>query len=135
MTTIQATPNIQDYPLLRRTLQANGIFSTVSGLLFTFAAGSVATFLGNIPAWIIMATGIILLAFAADLFYLSLQREINRTFVTAIIASDIIWVVGSAILLFTNWVTLTTPGFWAVAIVADIVAVFAALQWYGLRRK
>jgi hypothetical protein len=47
---------------------------------------------------------------------------------------DALWVSGSVIILFTDLVPLTTVGYWAVAIVADIVAVLAILQYIGLRR-
>ena len=42
---------------------------------------------------------------------------------------------GSIDILVTDWVPLTTAGWWTVAIVADIVAVFAIVQFYALRRN
>jgi len=52
----------------------------------------------------------------------------------AFVAMDGLWVVGSAILLAGGWVPLTAAGRWAILIVAAIVALFAVLQYYGLRR-
>ena len=47
---------------------------------------------------------------------------------------DVVWVVGSAVLLVTKALPFTPVGVWAVAIVADIVAIFAIVQYLGLRR-
>ena len=52
----------------------------------------------------------------------------------AILLMDIAWVVGSALLLFTGWVSFTTAGWWAVLLVADVVALFAILEFVGIRR-
>jgi hypothetical protein len=53
----------------------------------------------------------------------------------AVIELDVLWVIGSLILIFTSLVPLTTSGKWAVAITADIVTVCAILQYIGLRRQ
>lgn len=47
---------------------------------------------------------------------------------------DVAWVMGSTIILFTNWASLTNAGWWAVTVVADIVTIFAVVQYVGLRR-
>ncbi len=132
---VQANIQSQDYPFLRRVLQANTVFSTVSGLLFTTASGSVATFLGGVPSSVILALGIGLLLFAAYVGYTAFSAPLNRQAALSIIIGDVAWVVASAILLFAGWISFTTAGWWAVAIIADIVAVFAVLEWYGLRNK
>lgn len=45
---------------------------------------------------------------------------------------DIVWVVGSYVLLFA--VRFSVGGKWAVAAVAEVVFLFAVIQWLGLRR-
>ncbi len=54
--------------------------------------------------------------------------------VTGEVLLNVAWVVGSYIILFTNWASLTNAGWWAVAVVADIVTIFAVVQYVGLRR-
>jgi hypothetical protein len=49
------------------------------------------------------------------------------------IDGDLAWVVGSAFILFLPVVSLSTAGKWAIAIVADIVLVFAIWQFFALR--
>lgn len=134
MTTLQAPSQIQSYAFLRRVLQADAATAALSGLGFTLAAGPVAAFLGLDAPWPVRLTGLLLLLFAADVAYVASRDTLNRTFVAAIIAANLLWVAGSALLLLTGWVAWSPAGFWAVASVADIVAVFAALQWVGLRR-
>jgi hypothetical protein len=47
---------------------------------------------------------------------------------------DIAWVTGSILLLASGLVPLSTARKWSIAILADIVALFALLQFIGLRR-
>lgn len=121
--------------LLSRVLQANGLFSGLSGIMLTFAAGPIATFLGLNSPMILVGIGIALILYAPALFYVAAQTPINRKLVMTAIILDVAWVIGSIDLLVTDWVPLTTVGWWAVAIVADIVAVFAIVQYYALRRQ
>jgi len=119
---------------VRNVLKANAVFSSLSGIAFLVAAKPIAAFLGlSMPA-ILTITGIILLIFAADVFYLATRKTVNPKGVVAVIAADALWVIGSVILLLTNLVPLTTEGKWAVALVAIAVATFADLQYYGLRK-
>ena len=120
--------------LLRRALFGNGTFSTISGLLFLIAAGSVARFTGIEPPFTFRVLGIGLLGFAAFLFWQSAQKVLDQREVKTIIVADLLWVAGSVFLLLTNWLPLTSGGWWGVAIIADVVAAFAVLQYVGLRR-
>jgi len=121
--------------LLRRALQGNAVFSGLSGALFVVAATPLASFLGIDTPLVLMVLGVTLLLYAVALFRQAAQESINRQFTIAAILLDVAWVAGSIVLLLTGWVPFTTGGKWAVAIIADIVAVFAALQYFGLRRQ
>ena len=46
---------------------------------------------------------------------------------------DIVWVVGSYVLLFA--VRFSIGGKWAVAVVAELVFLFAVIQWLGPGRR
>lgn len=120
--------------LLSRTLQGNGIFSGLSGIVFIVAAGPLATFLGLDAPLVLMIIGVSLLLYAVGLFQTAAREPLNRSFVVTTIVLDAAWVAGSWLLLLTGWLPLTTEGKWAVAIVAEIVSVFAILQYIGLRR-
>lgn len=81
--------------LLRRALQANAAFSTWSALMFVFAAGSLASFLGILSSGQVTALGLQLAVFAAWLWWLSTRAAIPRWQVWLAIALDLLWVAGS----------------------------------------
>ena len=120
--------------LLRNALRANAAFSTVCGLVMVFASGPLSESLGITPPWLLLATGIVLLGFAISLVGLVRSQTISRSSVLTVVALDLGWVVGSVPLLALPLLPLTSAGWWAVAIVADIVLVLAVLQFVGLRK-
>jgi len=117
---------------LRRALQANAAFSTISGLTFIAAARPIAEFIGISPPLILMFVGASLLPFAAGLLASSLRPVPNILEARIAIALDAAWVLGSFILITAG--LFTTGGNWAVAAVADIVLIFALAQYLGLRK-
>ena len=70
-------------------------------------------------------------AFSISISPLYLLNSFNRTLALAVVAINALWVLASAVILFTNWLPLTTGGWWAVALVADMVAIIAGLQFYA----
>jgi len=117
---------------LRRSLQGNAWFSGLSGLLFLVAGRPIASGLGIEAPWVIRTLGLGLLLYALWLLLCARRPVPDRREVWAAIALDTVWVLGSALLLIANPIPLTLAGKWAVGIVADLVATFAALQMYGL---
>ncbi len=71
--------------------------------------------------------------FATGLILISFRDAIDRAAAVIAVALDVGWVLGSAVLLLLPLTTLTATGWWAIAIVAETVAVFAVLQFLGLR--
>jgi hypothetical protein len=117
--------------LLRRALQANATFSTISGIAFALGAKPIAHAIGLEPWPIMLAIGVGLLIFAAGLFRNASRENINRIEAVLTVAGDFAWVIGSGIVILLG--ILNTSGNWATAIIADIVLLFAILQWIGLR--
>jgi len=118
--------------LLRRVLQANAVFSTISGIAMVAFAGPLAAIMGVGRAWILLAIGVVLLIFAVTLLANSRRGKINQNEVVQAIISDGVWVAGSAVIAFMGIVS--TTGMWIVAAVALVVFAFALLQGVGLRR-
>lgn len=117
---------------LRRALQANALFSLISGLAFIIASGAVAQFLGpNIPGWVVLAVGVGLLPFGF-LVYRAAANDLQQARMISVM--DIAWVVGSFLLLGLGWSLFTVAGRWFVGLQAEAVATFAILQLIGLRR-
>lgn len=129
-----ATVNGSAEQLLRGVLQANMIFSGLSGLLLAVAAAPLGQWLGVPATWLLVVIGIGLLGFAGLLFQIARQNPLDLRQANVIFWLDVAWVVGSALLLFTGWVSFTTTGWWAVLLVADVVALFAILEFVGMRR-
>ncbi len=118
--------------LLRMALVANASFSTVSGLVLVFAQRSVVRLLGLPEATNLIILGIGLLAFAAALMLFARKKPIKLLDAWIAVILDAAWVIGSYPLVFV--VPFSTSGKWVVGIVAEVVMLFALLQWLGIRR-
>ncbi len=117
---------------LRLSLRANAIFSAVSGSGMLFAASAIAGLLGIEQTLLVRITGVNLLGFAALLVWLASREVIKPSLAIAVVVADLLWVAGSAGLLPTG--VFSPTGNWLVAGVADVVLLFAILQYVGIRR-
>ena len=131
----QFLPTTTHPNVLRRALQANGLFSAISGVVLAVLPTPVSSFLGLDMPGLINFLGAGLIGFAVALFWLAAEPKIRRSLALTVILLDIAWVADSILLLITDIVPLTAHGMWAIAIVSGIVAFFAALQSYGLHRS
>ena len=117
--------------LLRFSLRLDSLTAALSGVLLIVAAQPIVEFLGVGAPWMMIAGGVVFLLYAADLWWIALREPINLTLVLAVVGINGLWVLASAVILFTNWLPLTTGGWWAIAIVAYMVAIIAGLQFYA----
>lgn len=120
--------------LLRRALKLNAGFSALSGMALIVAFAPLGRLIGVELPWLYVPLGFALLLFALGLLRNARRPEINRTEARLAVFMDVAWVVGSAALLLLPGLPLTGAGRWLIALVADVVALFALLQWLGLRR-
>jgi hypothetical protein len=118
--------------LLRVALMGNALFSTISGLTLTLAGQRVVRLLGLPEAVNSLTMGTSLLAFAVTLEVFAQKKPIKLLDAWIAVLLDLAWVIGSYPLLFV--VPFSTTGKWIVGIVADIVMLFALVQWLGIRR-
>jgi hypothetical protein len=117
---------------LRYSLLANAVFSTLSGLTFAIGAGAVASFIGVAEVALVRVAGLGLLGFAAYVAFVATRPEIDLKAALAIIVGDLSWVVGTVPIVLLD--LLSTQGVVAAFVVADVVLLFAALQYIGVRR-
>jgi len=125
-------------PSVHFVLWCNAGFSALSGLVLIVDGGPLAPWLLTRPAmlglsastWLI-GLGIALLPFALAVGFVARRKLLKP--VPAIIAADIGWVAGSALLVAFGSHLLTATGIGAVVAVAAIVAGFAFFQYRGLR--
>ena len=118
---------------LRQSLRANAIFSTLSGLLFLFASGSIAAFLGEHSPVLVASVGGQLLFFAAALTWLASRSNIPTYLVLGVITADLLWVVGTIVVVYAE--LFSRGGAIAAIVVADIVLLLAVLQSIGVYRS
>ena len=118
--------------LLRAVLRENAVFSAGSGAVLALGSPGLDSWLG-VDAWILLALGVGLVAYAASLWVGAGRGETLRLTGQTAIAGDIGWVIGAAVLIAaTSW--LTRNGEIALAVVSIPVALFATGQIIGLRR-
>lgn len=120
--------------LLRRAMRANALFSGLSGLVSLGMARPLAEFTGLETAAVFVGLGIVLILFAVDLWWLAGRERLNPRFGQMAVILDLLWVAGSWAIVLSGWPPLTVAGKWLVALLAELVFVFAVVQAYGLYR-
>lgn len=123
-----------DGRFLRRVFMGNALFSMTSAIISMVAAKPLAAFLGAAFPAVFVGLGLGLLPFAWFCYDTARQAEIDRHRAVTILVLDIVWVAASAWLLLSGWLPLTVAARWTVGLVAEAVAVFAILEFIGLRR-
>lgn len=119
---------------LKYAIRGNALFSGISGLTLALLARGVSVLTGIEPPLAITITGVILIGYAVWLWRLTTQPAIPPASAWLAIALDVLWVVGSVLAIVAGWGSLSQTGKWLVAILADVVGLFAVLQFVGLRR-
>ena len=118
---------------LRRVLFADAATCVATGLLLTLGPGLFEQFTG-LPAALLRYAGLSLLPFAALLVYLATRESVSPMAVWTVVLLNALWTLDSFLLLLTGWVVPTEPGYAFVVAQALAVAVFAGLEYFGLRR-
>jgi hypothetical protein len=118
---------------LRRVLFADAATCIATGLLMMFGSGLLEQFLG-LPTVLLRYAGIALMPFAAFLVYLATREQLSQSVVWTVIVLNALWTVDSFLLLLTGWVAPTELGYIFVAVQAFGVAVFAGLEYFGLKK-
>lgn len=129
---------------LRTAIRANSTFCATSGAVLLLAAAPVSALLGVSEtalfasltgATFFRVLGVALLIYAADLWYLTRHETVSTGVALVIIALDVAWVGLSAWLILADVWAMTTAGNIAVAVVADIVFLFAVAQSWALYKQ
>ena len=120
--------------LLKNALFIDSVTSFLIGIACLLFSKAVASFLGVSASWIILALGVGIIVYAIEVYLGARAEPVHMGIAMFAAYGNLVWVLGSAVLIFANLVPLTMAGKWAIAIAADIVLVFAILQHIGLRR-
>lgn len=121
-------------PLLRFALRLDAAASAMTALVCLTGPGVLANVLG-LPAQFLVMVGLTCLAWAVVTGFTSTRRQVAAWAIWAIIAFNAVWVLESVMLLVLGWVQPTALGVAFVLVQALAVAMFAELQFIGLRRS
>ena len=121
-------------PKINTTLYANAVFSVTSGVVFLLFPGFLAESIIELPSIVFLVLGIGLLLFALDVYLTARKNPPSRGKVLYIFGADVAWVVGTPIALLLLADRMTSLGVMLFIDIAVIVAVFAALEWFGLAK-
>ena len=125
--------NTRSDTILRYALLADAIASGATGLLMIAGAGLLEGLLG-LPATLTREAGL-LVPYVAFVAFVGTRERISRTAVQTTIALNVVWAVCSFGLLVTDYVAPTALGYAFVIGQAAVVALFAELQFIGLRQS
>ncbi len=116
---------------LKKVLMVNAISSGATGILMVILPGFISNLFGTTVNWPYIAVGAFLIVFAT--FVGITARKPQTSMVRLIIAGDVSWVIGSALIITEGLFGLTTIGYVATGAVAAWVAMMAILQYKFLR--
>jgi hypothetical protein len=112
---------------------ADAVVTGMTGLALFAGAGLLHDLLG-VPVALMRYTGLILIPFAAVVFYWSDPARLSRSRAWTVITLNLAWVAASVMLLVTDWIAPTSLGIAFVLFQAVVVAIFAERQFTGLRQ-
>ncbi len=117
---------------LRKAIQANVVFSVVSGLMIVLAEPLVLGWLGleDVGIW---PVGAMLIGFSGYLFWMSRNSRVPGALVQGVIFGDWAWVGGTALLVYLKASLFSGFGLFLLLDIAAIVSILAIMQTRGLR--
>lgn len=119
---------------LRRALLLDAVATAATGLLLA-AGSSLLERYTQLPAALCLYAGLGLLPFAAFVAWLGTRPRVAGAAVWAVIVINALWVIESFMLVAGNSVAPNALGQTFVVAQALAVAVFAELEYFGLRRS
>ena len=129
----EMTMSIPQSSFLRRTLVLDASVSGATALLLVTAAGLLSNVLA-LPETLLRYAGAALVPFVIFVAYVARQPNVPRAGVFAIIMLNVVWVLASVWLLLGDQVRPSALGTAFILVQAVAVALFAELQYVGLRR-
>ena len=128
------TTPIDRSAFLRRVLVVDAATCVAMGLLLSLGSDLLSPLLG-LPRLLLQYSGLSLFPTAAFMAWVATQANLSRFRAWIVIAGNALWVVGSVILLISDWVFPTSLGHAFVIAQALAVMLLAELEYTGLRRS
>jgi len=118
--------------ILQKALISNAVFSTVSALAMLFFSTTIPNLFGLEERLPFLIIGGGLLFFAVTIL-VEIKKQRKRA-VYWIVIQDVLWVLGSIVLLVIKPFGLSATGNILIAVVAFVVLVFAIWQYQGIQK-
>jgi len=119
---------------LRTALLLDAVVTAGNGAAYLFAASLLDDAFG-LPTDVLRPIGVFLLVFGVAVGAVATRPEISRPTAVAVVALNVIWVLGSVAAAVLGWKSPTGVGVAWILAQAALVGGFAALQITGLRRQ
>ena len=120
--------------LLQNSLKMNGFFSLVSGLSLLLFSSFFKELLAVQHDLVLPILGGGLVLFAVTVLWTAFSKPVKPMAVKSIIIQDLVWVVGSVIIVVGQFFDLSAIGYELIVVVAVIVGAFAFFQAKGLKK-
>jgi hypothetical protein len=121
--------------LLRRAIQADGVFEIVFGLALAIMSSSVAGALGftgnGVSVGVLVATGIALIAVGVGMLIIARRQPVNLRFGLALAAINDISAIGLVGVLLLGLLPITNGGAWLLGLTAAALFFFAIVEYIG----
>jgi len=119
---------------LRRALIIDAVVSGATAVLLVFAAGMLARWL-EVPESLLRYAGVVLVPFVGYVAFVARRDVVPRASVLAVIGLNFAWVAASLWLLLGGPIQPNAFGYAFIIVQALAVALFAEVQYVGLRRS
>jgi hypothetical protein len=132
---IAPTAALANTNLLRRAIQADGIFEIVFGLGLTIMAAKVAEALGfagnGVAIGALVATGIALIAVGGGMLIFARKEPVDLRFGLTLAAINDVSAIGLVAILLLGLLPVTIGGAWLLGVTAAALFFFAIIEYAG----
>ena len=137
--TTQVTTNTdiqekQRITFLTKVLRADGVFALLSGFLLLVGRQIIADLIELESPIFLAVDGLVFMAYGLMLLYFAGRGSNSRRIGQIAIVLNLLFVAGVYAGLLLNLFPVSTTGKWVFALVAEVVLIFAVLEYIGLRR-
>ncbi len=119
---------------LKRVMLINAGFSGITGLSALLFQNFISVRMGITQSLWLPVVGLILILFAGFVTWTALQKKVRQKAVYFIVFQDVLWVLGSILILLNGWLGLSNAGNIMVSLIAVLVGALAWVQFRYMNR-
>ena len=116
---------------LAQVIRADALYCAAGGVGALVLAGPISRWLGLTGTGYVLGLGVVLLLYAAELFWLTRAGQASTALGWATVVMNMLWIDGTILLLLTDWLPLEPAGRWLLILVGAGVAIFGLAQAYA----